>query len=292
MRIFLSKTLSYCFGVKKTLSIVEELLAKKDGNRYYMLGEVVHNEHVIRKLTQQGLNIVSSLDEVPEGGIVILQSHGTPVSLYQELEQRKIRYVDATCPMVRNIHIRIKQLVQQGYTPVIIGKKGHDEVRGIEGQVGQSIIIKGIEEATPELFAGIRRAGIVVQSTFQTQKAEEIVKKIRTLVPDVLYHDTICQPTKTRQKEIEENSKLYDCNIIIGSRNSSNTMHLYQIALANNPCTYLVDNLESARNLSIPSGSSVFIASGASTPEDLIEQIIAILQGKTEGGPACNAPRN
>lgn len=292
MRIILSETLSYCFGVKKTLSIVDELLAKQDGTRYYMLGEVVHNEHVIRKLNEQGLNIIASLDEVPEGGVVILQSHGTPVSLYQELEQRKIRYVDATCPMVRNIHIRIKQLVQQGYTPVIIGKKGHDEVRGIEGQVGQSIVIKNIEEVTTGLFAGIQRAGIVVQSTFQTEKAEAIVEKIRSLVPDVLYHDTICQPTKTRQKEIEEYSKLYDCNIIIGSKKSANTMHLYQIAFANNPCTYLVDDLEAARNIGIPSESSVFIASGASTPEDLIEQVITILQEKTEGGPACAAPQN
>jgi 4-hydroxy-3-methylbut-2-enyl diphosphate reductase len=291
LKIILSNTLSYCFGVKKTLGIVEELLRQNDGKKYYMLGEIVHNEHVIDNLRSRGLKVISSLDEIEAGGIVILQSHGAPLSLYDELEHRGIGFIDATCPMVSNIHQRIRQVEKQGYVPVIIGKEGHDEVRGIQGQVKQSLIIKNIGEVTAEKFNGVSRAGIVVQSTFQTVEAIQIVDKIRQFVPDVLFHDTICQPTKMRQREIEEFSKKYDCNVIIGSRKSANTMHLFQIALKNNRCTYLVDDLESARLLKIPANSTVFIASGASTPEELINNVIKILSEKDAGDvSSCQIP--
>ncbi len=292
MRIILSDTLSYCFGVKKTLAIVDELLSKNDSKKYYMLGEVVHNEHVIDKLNKRGLQIIASLDEVTPNGIVILQSHGTPISMYEELRKRKIEYVDTTCPMVRNIHVKIRQLEKQGYTPIVLGKEGHDEVRGIQGQVKKSIVIKEVEEVTPELFKGIEKAGIVVQSTCQPNKAYLIVEEIKKLVPDVLFHDTICEPTKTRQSEIEEKSKLYDCNIIIGSKKSANTMHLFHIAFANNPCTYLIDSLEAARNLKLPKEASVFIASGASTPEHLIQDVIQILKSKTGEKSTCTTEKH
>ncbi len=281
MKIVLSNTLSYCFGVKKTLGIVEELLRQNDGKKYYMLGEIVHNEHVIENLKSQGLQIIFNLDEIKEGGVVILQSHGAPLALYDELKHRGIGFIDATCPMVSNIHQRIRQVETLGYFPVIIGKDGHDEVRGIQGQVKNSLIIKNIDEVTVEMFCSIKRAGIVVQSTFQTDEAVRIVEKIREFVPDILFYDTICQPTKMRQSEIEEESKKYDCNIIIGSKKSANTMHLFQIALKNNSFTYLVDDLESAKRLKIPASSTVFIASGASTPEELINNVIRILSANS-----------
>ena len=223
MKIVLSETLSYCFGVRKTLELTDELLADRPDRTYYMLGEIVHNEHVIEALRAKGLRIVQTLDAVPAGGIVILQSHGSTRKRYDELAARGLEFVDATCPMVRIIHDRIRAVEAQGRVPVVIGQVGHEEVRGIVGQVARALVVKSPDEVTPELFAGVLRAGVVAQSTFIEEEARRIVERIRALVPDVVFHDTICQPTKTRQREVETHTRKADCVIVIGSRHSANT---------------------------------------------------------------------
>jgi len=287
MKIVLSETLSYCFGVRKTLELTDRLLAERPDRTYYMLGEIVHNEHVIEDLMAKGLRIVQTLEDVPPDGVVILQSHGSTRKRYRELEERGLEYVDATCPMVKIIHDRIRKVEAEGRTPVVIGQVGHEEVRGIVGQVARAIVVKTPDEVTPELFEGVRRAGIVAQSTFIEEDALRIVERIRGIVPDVVFHDTICQPTKTRQREVEAHTRRADCVIVIGSRHSANTMHLFHIARIINPQTHLIDRPESVEAIAIPSGATVFIASGASTPEELIVEVVRRLEarGGTSGRP-------
>ena len=287
MKIVLSETLSYCFGVRKTLELTDRLLAERPGRTYYMLGEIVHNEHVIEDLMGKGLCIVQTLEDVPPGGVVILQSHGSTRKRYRELEEKGLEYVDATCPMVRIIHDRIREVEAEGRTPVVIGQVGHEEVRGIVGQVARALVVKAPDEVTPELFEGVRRAGVVAQSTFIEEDALRIVERIRGIVPDVVFHDTICQPTKTRQREVEAHTRRADCVIVIGSRHSANTMHLFHIARIINPQTHLIDRPESVETIAIPSGATVFIASGASTPEELIVEVVRRLEarGGTSGRP-------
>jgi 4-hydroxy-3-methylbut-2-enyl diphosphate reductase len=280
MKIVLSETLSYCFGVRKTLELTDRLLADRPDRAYYMLGEIVHNEHVVEALKAKGLRIVQTLDEVPPGGVVILQSHGSTRKRYRELEERGLDYVDATCPMVKIIHDRIRAVEAEGRTPVVIGQVGHEEVRGIVGQVGRAIVVKDPDEVTAELFEGVRRAGVVAQSTFIAEDALRIVDRIRGLVPDAVFHDTICQPTKTRQREVEVHTGKADDVIIIGSRHSANTMHLYSIARKINPRTHLIDRPESVDALDIPAGATVFIASGASTPGELIAEVVRRLESR------------
>ena len=280
MKIVLSETLSYCFGVRKTLELTDRLLADRPDRRYYMLGEIVHNEHVIESLRAKGLVIVQTLDEVPQGGVVILQSHGSTRKRYADLAARGLEFVDATCPMVRIIHDRIREIEAQGRVPVVIGQVGHEEVRGIVGQVARALVVKSPEEATPELFAGVGRAGIVAQSTFVEEEARRIVERIRSLVPDVVVHDTICQPTKIRQREVERHTRKADRVIIIGSRRSANTRHLFNIARAINPGTYLIDRPENVEAIAIPPGATVFIASGASTPMGLIAEVVRRLEAR------------
>jgi len=280
MKIVLSETLSYCFGVRKTLELTDRLLAERPDRTYYMLGEVVHNEHVIEALKAKGLRIVGSLDEVPAGGVVILQSHGSARKRYAELEARGLEHVDATCPMVRIIHDKIREVEAKGFTPVVIGQVGHEEVRGIVGQVARAIVVKTPEEVTPALFAGVGRAGVVAQSTFIEEDALRIVDRIRALVPEVVFHDTICQPTKTRQREVESHTRRADCVIVIGSQHSANTMHLFHIARKINPRTHLVDRPESVEAIAIPDGATVFVASGASTPGELIEEVVRRLEAR------------
>jgi 4-hydroxy-3-methylbut-2-enyl diphosphate reductase len=278
MKIVLSETLSYCVGVRQTLDLTNRLLAGRPDRTYYMLGEIVHNEHVIEALRAKGLRIVQSLEDVPPGGVVILQSHGSTRERYRELAARGLEFVDATCPMVRIIHDRIREVEAQGRVPVVIGQVGHEEVRGIVGQVGRALVVKSPGEVTPELFAGVTRAGIVAQSTFVAAEARRIVERVRALVPDVVFHDTICRPTKARQREVERHTRRADCVIVIGSRHSANTMHLFNIARAINPRTHLIDRPESVEDIAVPDGATVFIASGASTPMELIVEVVRRLE--------------
>jgi len=284
VRIILSETLSYCIGVRKTLELTDRLLAGRPERTYYMLGEIVHNEHVVEGLRAKGLRIVQSLDEVPPGGVVILQSHGSARRRYEELTARGLEYVDATCPMVRIIHDRIREVEAQGRVPVVIGQAGHEEVRGIVGQVARAIVVKSPEEVTSELFEGVRQAGIVAQSTFVEEEARRIVERVRALVPDVVVHDTICQPTKTRQREVERHTRKADRVIVIGSRHSANTRHLYNIARAINPGTFLIDRPESVEEIVLPPEATVFIASGASTPMELIAEVVRRLEARDPAG--------
>jgi 4-hydroxy-3-methylbut-2-enyl diphosphate reductase len=248
-----------------------------------MLGEVVHNEHVIEALKAKGLRIVGSLDEVPAGGVVILQSHGSARKRYADLEARGLEYVDATCPMVRIIHDKIREVEAKGFTPVVIGQAGHEEVRGIVGQVARAVVVKTPEEVTAGLFAGVARAGVVAQSTFIEEDALRIVNRLRALVPKVVFHDTICQPTKTRQREVESHTRRADTVIIIGSEHSANTMHLFHIARKINPRTFLVDRPEKVESIVIPDGATVFVASGASTPGELIVEVVRRLEARDAG---------
>jgi len=277
MRITLSQNLSYCFGVKRTLTLVEELLADNPEKTFYMLGEIVHNEHVINDLKAKGLRVVYNLDQIEGDGTVIIQSHGAPKRIFEVLKTRNIDYIDATCPMVEVIHRKIRRLEEQGYLPVIIGQTGHDEVRGIAGQVEEVLIFGKPDEVTRDHFGDRKKVGIVVQSTFIQSEALGVLEKIQELVPDVKFVNTICRPTTERQSEVKSVAGKYDCILIIGSKSSANTNHLFSLASGTKSCVYLVDEPESVASLPIPQDATVFIASGASTPMSLIEQVVSAL---------------
>jgi 4-hydroxy-3-methylbut-2-enyl diphosphate reductase len=284
MQITLSRNLSYCVGVQRTLTLVEELLAKNPDKSYCMLGEIVHNEHVIKDLRSKGLHFIRDIQQIETHGIVIIQSHGVSQAILDKLKRNNIDYVDATCSMVRVIHKHIKKLEERGYLPIIIGKKGHDEVKGIAGQVSQALIIGQPDEVNPGLFLDKNKVGVVVQSTFIRADALAILEKIKTLVPKVKFIDTICKPTTERQEEVKSIAGKYDCILIIGSKTSANTNHLYSLAGGKKSSVYLVDDPDSVKDLSIPEDASVFITSGASTPMHLIEKVISILtRGKRNG---------
>jgi 4-hydroxy-3-methylbut-2-enyl diphosphate reductase len=283
MQITLSQNLSYCVGVQRTLTLVEELLKKNPDKSYYMLGEIVHNEHVIRDLKSKGLHIIYDIEQVENHGIVIIQSHGVSRAILEKLKDNNIDFVDATCPMVRVIHKHIKKLEEQGYFPIIIGKKGHDEVKGIAGQVSKALIIGQPEEVSPGFFQQKKKVGIVVQSTFIRAEALTILEKIKSLGTEVKFIDTICRPTTERQEEVKSIAGEFDFILIIGSKTSANTNHLFSLAGGKKSSVYLVDDPESVKELPIPEDATVFITSGASTPMHLIEKVISYLErGKNQ----------
>lgn len=280
MRIALSQNMSYCFGVKRTLTLVEDLLEKDPDKTYYMLGEIVHNEYVINDLKSKGLKVIHDLEQVADDGIVIIQSHGAPKAIFNQLKKKNLDFIDATCPMVEVIHKKIRNLEEKGYFPVIIGKKGHDEVKGIAGQVKDALIVGKPEEVNHDNLGNRERVGVVVQSTFIKADALAVLEKIRSLIPETKFVNTICRPTTDRQSEVESIAGKYDYILIVGSKTSANTKHLYKLASGKKSYVYLIDRPETVRELSIPKNASVFIASGASTPLDLIERVVTFLNQK------------
>jgi 4-hydroxy-3-methylbut-2-enyl diphosphate reductase len=282
MQITLSQNLSYCVGVERTLDLVEELLIQNPDKSYYMLGEIVHNEHVIKDLKSKGLHFIRDIQQIEGQGIVIIQSHGVSQAIMEELRDNHIDYADATCPMVRVIHKHIKNLEERGYFPVIIGKKGHDEVKGIAGQVSHALIIGHPDEVNPDLFHGRKKVGVVVQSTFIRADALAILEKIREVGPQVEFIDTICRPTTERQEEVKGIAGKYDFVLIIGSKTSANTNHLFSLAEGKKSRVHLIDDPDSVKKLPIPEDATVFITSGASTPMHLIEKVISILSSKNK----------
>ncbi len=278
MRITLSGNLSYCFGVRKTLTLVEDLLARNPDRTYYMFGEIVHNEIVIRDLRAKGLSIIRDLTQIGPTGSVIIPSHGAPLRVFEDLRARGVDVIDATCPMVRLIHEKARRLEAEGAAVIILGDPRHDEVRGIAGHVGRALVFRRPDEVSAEALAGVRKAGVVVQSTFIREEALAILAAIRALVPEVVFEDTICRPTSERQEEVRLMAARHDCVLIIGSRRSANTRHLHHLAAGENACVHFVDDPEQVARLPIPADASVFLASGASTPMSAVERVVELLE--------------
>lgn len=239
-----------------------------------MLGEVVHNEHVINDLMRRGLKLVKDFNRIPriKNGILIIQSHGVSKKIYDILKKKNIPYIDSTCLLVKRIHNAIKDLEKEGYFPIIIGNKNHTEVQGIAGQVKDSVIIGCENDIKIDLFKGINKIGVVFQSTFIKKKADRILLKLKKLNKKTKIIDTICKPTKDRQSEIKENAKKHDCVFVIGSKTSANTNHLFEIAKKENKKTYYIENPNQIFNVKLNSTDHCFITSGASTPKHIIDK--------------------
>jgi len=280
--IILSKNISFCFGVQRTIALVNKLLKEKKYKKIYMLGEIVHNEFVINDLLNRGLKLIKNFNKIPDikDGILVIQSHGVPPWVYEVLDKKKIKYIDSTCLLVKRIHKAVKQLEKQGFFPVIVGNKNHTEVKGISGYVKQKIIIGDPTEIKKELFQNIEKIGIVFQSTFIKEKGERIVKEIKKYVKNIRVIDTICNPTKERQFEIKKNAKKFDCVLVIGSKTSANTNHLFNIAFKENKNTFFVESPEDVNKIDMKKFNTCFISSGASTPEYLIREVFKIANEK------------
>ncbi len=285
MKIEKSFNMGFCPGVNSSIKLINKIIAGKKYKKIYMLGEIIHNEIVIKELEQKGLSIIKDFNKIPQikkNDILIIQSHGVSPDIYKKLRKKNIKYIDSTCPLVKVIHRAISNLEKEGFYPVIIGNKYHTEVIGISGYANNKpIIISKKEEVKKGLFKNVEKAGIVFQSTFIKEKADEIISEIKKYIKNVKVSDTICAPTKNRQKEVREKSKKFDAVIVIGSKNSSNTTKLYQIAKSQNKNTFFVHNSEDLHSLNLTGYKSYFVTSGASTPDYIIDKCIDIIKKQT-----------
>ena len=275
MNIHLAKSAGFCSGVKRAVRIALETAAQ-EALPVYMLGEIVHNEHVVNELDAAGIRMVDSIDQI-DSGILLIRAHGAVPEIYEAARKKGIRIVDATCPLVLEIHEVARTLQEEGYRVSIIGDHGHDEVVGIAGQVDRAIVIASPKEAETAL-EHCTRIGVVVQSTQDIENVQQILAVMAGKCREIKFINTICAPTKKHQEEIRRLPYEHDIVIVIGSFSSANTCRLTAIARTANPRVYQVESASDVQAEWFTGARSVGISAGASTPDKVIDDVVARIQ--------------
>ncbi len=269
MKIIVAKDAGYCFGVRDAVDLAYQT-AEDDGD-VYMLGHIVHNENVVNDLDTAGAKVVESLENVPDGKPILFRAHGTANDVWDEAKNKQMNIVDATCPLVKEIHDEVIQLEQEGRRIIIVGDHGHDEVVGIASQVKNPTIVATPEEANA--LRKMKRAGVVSQSTQTIENVQDIINILMTKVFDLRFVNTICFPTKRNQSQIKELAEQCDIMIIIGSFTSANSKRLTQLALERNKKSYQVTCATDLDSDWFKDIELVGISAGASTPDNIIEEV-------------------
>jgi len=271
MKILVAKDAGYCFGVRDAVK-----LAKKSGADYdevYMLGDIVHNEQVVSDLSKKGSKVVKNLDEIPKDKPVLFRAHGTDPETWKAAQKKKLNIIDATCPLVTEIHEEIKSLEEEGRRTIIIGDHNHDEVVGIASQVKNATIISSAEDARS--LKKMKRAGVVSQSTQMIENVNEILNILSEKVYDLRFVNTICYPTRRNHEQIKKLADTCDLMVVIGSYTSANSKRLTQLSLARNKNSFQVTCADELKKSWFSNIGSVGISAGASTPDDLIADVIS-----------------
>ena len=270
MKIFLAKNAGYCFGVRDAVQLAYDT-AQDDGD-VYMLGHIVHNENVVEKLDKAGAKVVETLDQVPNGKPILFRAHGTHVDTWKKAQEKNMNIIDATCPLVEEIHDEIKILEKEGRKIIIIGDHGHDEVIGIASQVKNALIVANPDEANA--LRKTKKAGVVSQSTQTIENVQEIINILMSKVFDLRFVNTICFPTKRNQEQIKELAEACDLMIVIGSFTSANSKRLTQLAKERNKLSFQVTCANDVDESWLENVETVGISAGASTPDNIINEVI------------------
>ena len=269
MKITIAKDAGYCFGVRDAVNMAYDA-ADKYGS-VNMLGSIVHNEKVVEDLENAGANIISDLDDHDIKRPILFRAHGTVTKLWDMAKNKGLNIIDATCPLVYEIHHEVKKLSKDGRKIIVIGDHGHDEVVAIADQVENALIIASVDEAMK--LKKIKRAGVVTQSTQDIENVKNIINILMTKVYDLHFINTICFPTKRNHDQIREIAETHDIMIIIGSFTSANSKRLSQLARNINKHVYQVtcdDELDPKWFINM---ETIGISAGASTPDYLIGEV-------------------
>ncbi|MBK8759400.1 MAG: 4-hydroxy-3-methylbut-2-enyl diphosphate reductase [Sulfuritalea sp.] len=278
MDILLANPRGFCAGVERAIAIVERAL-EKFGAPIYVRHEVVHNRYVVDGLKAKGAVFVEELAEVPDGATVIFSAHGVPQSVRREAEARGLRVYDATCPLVTKVHMEVARLHKQDYEIIMIGHKGHPEVEGTMGQAtGKMYLVESIEDvARLEIAPGnVPPLAYVTQTTLSVDDARVIVHALNQRFPAIVgpRKDDICYATQNRQDAVKALVGKVDRVIVVGSRNSSNSNRLREVAAISGVPAYLVDGAEQIDPAWLDRDSRVGVTAGASAPEVLVNGVV------------------
>ena len=278
--ILLANPRGFCAGVERAIEIVERAL-QRFGAPIYVRHEVVHNKFVVDDLRNKGAVFVEELDEVPAGNTVIFSAHGVSLAVREEAERRGLLVFDATCPLVTKVHIEVSRMREQGREIVMIGHKGHPEVEGTMGQVASGIhLVETPADVATLQVADPDKLAYVTQTTLSVDDAAAIVDALRARFPNIVgpKKDDICYATQNRQDAVKFMTPHADVVFVVGSRNSSNSNRLREVAELRGVPAYLVDNAAGIDAAWIEGKRRIGVTAGASAPEVLVAEVIARLQ--------------
>ncbi len=275
MKVIVAKTAGFCFGVKRAVDMVYEQIEAAD-RPVCTFGPIIHNEQVVEDLAAKGVRVIETEEELSQvrDSIVIIRSHGVGRNIYRLLEENGNRIVDATCPFVKKIHRIVEEQQAEGRRVIIIGSPEHPEVAGIRGWGDdRTLVVETAGEIDDLPLSQGEKLCIVSQTTFNYNKFQDLVEKFGKKGYDILVLNTICNATQERQVEAKRIASEVDAMIVIGGRNSSNTQKLYEICQKECKNTYFIQSLGDFNPECVNSVRSVGITAGASTPNQIIEEV-------------------
>src|SRR6188472_2176838 len=273
-KLLLAAPRGYCAGVDRAVQTVERAL-ELYGAPVYVRKEIVHNKHVVEQLQARGA--------IPEGAITVFSAHGVSPAVHADAERRRLSTIDATCPLVTKVHREALKFAAEGYTIVLIGHSGHEEVEGTMGEAPEHMVlveteddVDGLEVADPE------RVAYISQTTLSVDETRAIINRLRERFPAIVgpRTDDICYATTNRQTAVKQMAPLCDLVLVIGSRNSSNSNRLVEVAQEHGAASYLIDNEAQVREEWLEGTRVVGITSGASAPEELVQRLVASFRAR------------
>ena len=272
----------YCAGVDRAVQTVEHAL-DIHGKPVYVRKEIVHNKHVVEQLEKRGAIFVEEETEVPEGELVVFSAHGVAPSVHENAKDRSLRTIDATCPLVTKVHVEARKFADEGYTIVLVGHEGHEEVEGTTGEAPDSIIlVQTVEDAEALVVEDPSRIAYITQTTLSVDETSEIIAKLKERFPEITgpKTDDICYATTNRQRAVKELAKHCDLVLVIGSTNSSNSNRLVEVARELGCDSYLIDNHTEVEEAWLEGMKTVGITSGASAPEELVDSLVGFFKDR------------
>lgn len=280
LTVLLVSPRGYCAGVERAIQIVEAALASRD-DPIYVRHEIVHNRHVVEELEAKGAVFIDEISEVPDGAVVIFSAHGVPRSVVDETRDRKLEFLDATCPLVNKVHAEAASRVRQGYHVLLIGHAGHPEVEGTMGQIPSPVILVQNETDVEKLDLPIDTpAAYVTQTTLSVDDTSGIIQALQRKFTNIVGPETrdICYATQNRQSAVRDLSKLVDVILVVGATNSSNSNRLREIGEESGLPSYLIADGSELNAKWLEGVKTVGLTAGASAPEVLVEDVIDTLR--------------
>jgi len=279
--LLLASPRSFCAGVERAIDIVDRAL-EKYGKPVYVRRQIVHNRHVVAELERKGAVFVEEVEEVPEGSVAVLAAHGVAPTVRREAEQRRLQLIDATCPLVTKVHNEVRRFASLDHTVFLIGHAEHEEVVGTVGEApGSVVVVADPDEAMTAEAVDPERVSYVMQTTLAVDEAEKTATILRERFPalNAPRKDDICYATTNRQQAVRGVARNSDLVLVLGSRNSSNSQRLVEVARGEGTPAYLVDDLSHVDLAWLEGVGRVGITAGASAPPHLVEEAAAGLAG-------------
>jgi len=284
-RVLLAAPRGYCAGVDRAVQAVEHAL-EMHGPPVYVRKEIVHNKHVVEQLAERGAIFVEQETEVPEGALVVFSAHGVAPSVHANAAARGLRTIDATCPLVTKVHVEARKFAEQGYTIILIGHEGHEEVEGTTGEAPQNIVlVETVEDVDALELDDPDHVAFITQTTLSVDETAGIIARLREKFPGITApkSDDICYATTNRQIAVKQLARECELVLVIGSTNSSNSNRLVEVAREHGAHSHLIDNASQVDEAWLNGVATVGITSGASAPEELVAKLVEFFLDRGAG---------